>query len=123
MFDITNFNHLFNIINNLLFFICGCIVLTKVEPKDVSNIIISLHIIIVSIILTIYEFKHDLLKNYGISPFIFSMIIYSWNGLLIMGLYKIGLSIGIFSVINSIFNLLMYFCYKDKLDYPDTDLV
>ena len=51
------------------------------------------------------------------------MAIYLWNGLLIMGLYKIGLSIGIFSIVNSIFNLLMFVFHKEPLDLSDTNIV
>ena len=112
MFNSKNFNHLFNLINNLLFFICGCVGLSQVHShqENISNIILSIHMILVSIILTYYEINTN-----RISHFYYGLV-YVWNGILLFGLYKIGISIGIISIVNGFINWGMHIFYKDSED-------
>jgi len=113
MFNTKNFIHLFNLINNLLFFICGCVVLSEVHEhkENVSNIILSIHIILLSFILFYYDFKNY--DNEKI-PNNYLGLIYLWNGILLFGLYKIGISIAIISILNGILNICFYIFSSDN---------
>ena len=129
MFNSQNFCHLFNLINNLLFFICGCVVLSQVHSHTeiISNVILSIHIILVSLVLTYYEVKNsNYIENKRILYFYYGLT-YLWNGLLLFGLYDVGIAIGIISVVNGIFNFGIYIISDDTesnlVEQAKTDIV
>lgn len=119
MFNTKNFIHLFNLINNLLFFICGCVVLSEVHEHEehVSNIILSIHFILLSFILFYYDFKNY--ENERI-PNNYLGLIYLWNGILLFGMYKIGISIAIISILNGILNLCFYMFRSEDSNIEDS---
>ena len=112
MFELVTLLRLLTIISS--FFMIGSAFCGFIQHDCVTEVIVSIHILLVGILIFYYEFfNQNKIKEWFHNHFIFRTIILVWNNILILGINNITLGFGIYGIIIGASNGL-YFLINDK---------
>lgn len=112
MFELETLLRLLTIISS--FFMIGSAISGFIQHSCVTDIIVSIHILLVGFLVFYYEFfNQNKIKEWFHNHFIFRTLMLLWNNVLILGINNITLGFGIYGMIAGACNGI-YFLVNDK---------
>ena len=88
-----------------------------ISNSCITEIILSVHTLIIGIMLFYYEFfNKNKIKEWFYNELIFRTTMLTWNNLLILGINNVCLGLGIFNVVIGIVNGIYYILNKHNID-------
>ena len=120
MFDTKNLLRILSVILSIGFSISGITGFNEISKNFIlSNLMLSLHSIFMFFFSLYFEFSEKL-DNNGKDDYFVRGILYTYSSILILGISKVSLGIGIYGIIIGVCNLINYYINNDTIEQPDS---
>ena len=120
MFDTKNLLRILSVILSIGFSISGITGFNEISKNFIlSNLMLSLHSIFMFFFSLYFEFSEKL-DNNGKDDYFVRGILYTYSSILILGISKVSLGIGIYGIIIGVCNLINYYINKDTIELSES---